>query len=412
MALFHPDPNHISNRLYRQVHTRVSQNGTEYGFDDLDPLLWMRTRYLLTGPSHEEAVRLLDEFLGTRAEQQIPDPVKRAILQRDLWAVFDWAAPSPNNEDHPAREEIDNRLGSILRRLALTREEINALPDPYARAVQKKEFPAEYDPARPERAFLPPDFFAPNGSWVCIGVPKDELIAPMHEMDFSRSAFFIFVRLPGGRDATLAYLNLLSKTKVPLYLSKKDGGHEFLDWNPAFPQFPAGTEFALVRRLILPDQKGTLVVTHVTESVQIRHYRKIVLDYSNPDEIPLSQAVFEFQMNRAELFSGGRSGLRALTPGDRRFFTLMVQEDVLQNADFSRYIGREWPLRTLSTCTAECHARAGAESMMSLSFRENHANPHFAETTPAREAEKVIAWKRIQDHWKLLMQLWGDRAAQ
>jgi len=155
-ALFHPDPNHIANRLYGQVHTRVSQNGTEYGFDDLDPLLWVQTRYLLTGPSHKEAVRLLDEFLSTHAETQIPDPVKRAILQRDLWAVFDWAAPSPNNGDQPAREEIDNRLGPILRRLTLTKEQIKALPDPYVRAIQKKEFPAEYDPARSERAFLPP----------------------------------------------------------------------------------------------------------------------------------------------------------------------------------------------------------------------------------------------------------------
>jgi hypothetical protein len=412
LALFHPDPNHISNRLYRQLHTRVSQNGTEYGLEDLDPLLWMQTRYLLTGPSHEEAVRLLDEFLSTRAEKQIPDSVKRAILQRDLWAVFDWAAPSPNNEDHPARKELTNRLGPILRRLALTRAEINGLPDPYARAIQQKEYPAEYDPARLERAFLPPDFFAPNGPWVCIGVPKNKLIAPTHEFFFSRSAFFVFMRLPGGRAPTLAYLKKLSDMKTPLFVPEKGGEHEFLDWNPAVPQFPAGTELVLLRKLLLLDRKGNLVPTPVTESVQIRHYRKILLDYSNPDEVPSSQAVEEFELDHAEFFSGEHSGLRALTRDDRHFFVLMVQEDVFEEPGFSKYLGREWPLHTLSTCTAECHARPGAQSMMSLSFRESHANPHLAESTPAREAEKVITWKQIQDNWKLLMQLWGDRAAQ
>jgi len=90
----------------------------------------------------------------------------------------------------------------------------------------------------------------------------------------------------------------------------------------------------------------------------------------------------------------------------------VVQEDVFEEPEFAKYIGREWPLHTLSTCTAECHGRAGAQSMMSLSFRESHANPHLAESPPAREAEKVIAWKQIQDNWKLLMQLWGDTAAQ
>jgi hypothetical protein len=37
-------------------------------------------------------LHLLDELLHTDAENLIRDPVKRALLQRDLWAVFDWSA--------------------------------------------------------------------------------------------------------------------------------------------------------------------------------------------------------------------------------------------------------------------------------------------------------------------------------
>src|SRR5271154_486151 len=84
-GLFHPDPQHISNRLYRQLHVRTEPGGKEHGFDALDPLLWSETNYLLSGKSHGRAIALLDEFLRTHAERQIADPAKRAILQRDLW---------------------------------------------------------------------------------------------------------------------------------------------------------------------------------------------------------------------------------------------------------------------------------------------------------------------------------------
>ena len=63
--LYDPDPNHIWNRLHRHFHVRVGPDGQEHGLDTVDPLRWRETRYLLTGPSHEQAVRLLDEFLGS-----------------------------------------------------------------------------------------------------------------------------------------------------------------------------------------------------------------------------------------------------------------------------------------------------------------------------------------------------------
>ena len=94
----------------------VREKRNEYGFADVDPLLWLDAKYLLAGPSHTEALRLLDESSRTRADQQISDPVRRAVLQRNLWTELDWAAPMPNNEAHPERLE----LAWILRRLALT----------------------------------------------------------------------------------------------------------------------------------------------------------------------------------------------------------------------------------------------------------------------------------------------------
>jgi hypothetical protein len=405
-ALFESDPQHISNRLYRGLYVRSTKSGDEYGFGDLDPLLWLDTNYLLTGPSHVEALRLLDEFSRAHAEEQIPDSVRRAVLQRDLWAVFDWAAPTPNNETHRERLEISTRLALTLRNLALTRKELSALPNPYIIAIRNKEYPAEYDPAAPDRAFLPPDLFDPTGSWVCIGAPSDEPTARMHEEYFSRSVFFVFIRLPGGREATLAYLKRLADMRAPLFLTKKAQGHGSSEWNPEVPQFPVGAELALVRQLVLPDSQGNLVLTPIVESVQIRHYQKIPQDFSNADALLHSQAVVEISLDRAELFSGGHSGLRAVRPEDRAFPILMVQEDAFEEEGLADHIGRELPSRTLSTCTMECHGRPGAQSMMTLSFREKSLNPRLAETTSAREVAKVLAWKQTQVNWNLLVQLW------
>jgi len=396
-GLFQLDPQNISNRLYRQVHVRTAKNGKEYGFDELDPLLWSQTKYLLSGPSHAQVLRLLDEYSRAPAEQQLRDPVKKAILARELWAVFDWAAPQPGQEynwrQDRSRREITSRLVPVIRRLALNPDEIAALPDTYQRAIQNKEFAAEFDSAQPDRPFLPPDLFNPRGPWVCIGIPGKDPIAPSHEQTFSRSVFLVFMRLPGGREAAVAYLKQLAES----HSSQK---------------LPAGAEFALVRRMMLPNDRGSLVVTPVIESIQLRHYRETA-----PDDSPVnssdhkfarrSQSVFEFKLDRAGLFSAEHSGLRSVNSTDPGFILFMSMgfdpfED-LQAVE-------KYP-PVLSFCT-RCHSGPGLQSVLSLTQRWNPATNQplklgLAETTPAAEADKVIARKQTQDDWKLLLQLWN-----
>ena len=88
-AIFDSDPNHIWNRTHSCLFVREGADGTDYGAV-LDPLLWSSTRYLLTGDSYRRALACLDEFVRSHAERIVQDPVKRAIFQHDLWAVFDW----------------------------------------------------------------------------------------------------------------------------------------------------------------------------------------------------------------------------------------------------------------------------------------------------------------------------------
>jgi hypothetical protein len=401
-GLFQPDPQGISNRLYREIHVRTAKNGKEYGFDELDPLLWSQTKYLLSGPSHARVLHLLDEYSRAPAEQQLRDPVKKAILARELWAVFDWATPQPGQEynwrQDRSRRELTSRLVPVIRRLALNPDEIAALPDTYQRAIQNKEFPAEFDSAQPDHPFLPPDLFNPHGPWVCIGIPGKDPIAPSHEQTFSRSVFLVFMRLPGGREAAVAYLKQLAEP----HSSQK---------------LPAGAEFALVRRMMLPNDWGSLVVTPVIESIQIRHYRETA-----PDDSPMnssdhefarrSQSVFEFKWDRAALFSGEHSGLRSVNSTDPGFILFMSMgfdpfED-LQSVE-------KYP-PALSFCT-KCHSGLGVQSVLSFTKRWNPASiqpakPGLAETSPAAEAHKVIGRKQTQDDWRLFLQLWDAGSAQ
>jgi len=244
VTIYDPDPNHPWNRVHACLLVRRANDDSEYGADTLDPLLWRETKHLLTGDSHRRALECLDEFLKGHAEKSITDPLKRAVFQRDLWAVFDWAAFGGN---HPStqRRALLARLALAMHRVALTPEEIRRLPETYSEAVASHHFSVEYSSTSPHRAFLPPTLFQPDGPWIGLSGYSDEPTAIGH---FSgRSRFLIFMRLPGGREATLRYVRSLRSSTEPPSL---DGGRGL---NLKLPQFPAGTEVALVRQMMLID---------------------------------------------------------------------------------------------------------------------------------------------------------------
>ena len=122
-AIFDPDPQHAWNRLHAFFYTRVAQDGSLYGDDELDPPLAPYSSYFVHGPGHEKALLWLDDFLKTDADALIAEPLKRAILQRDLWEIFDQTAQAASDEfEHQAeRRAIQLRLAIIMKRLALLR---------------------------------------------------------------------------------------------------------------------------------------------------------------------------------------------------------------------------------------------------------------------------------------------------
>jgi hypothetical protein len=404
--LFHPDPEHLWNRLHRHLTVRTAPSGQEHGFDALDPLFWPNTQYLLTGQSHEKALQLCDEFLRVKGEQLVGDPIKRVLLQRDLWAVFDWLA-DPNarfyvkdvKHTHPAaRAALRAKLGLMLWRLALPEEQVRALPDNYQQAITSGRFATEYDPSQREKPFLPPDLFDPRGPWVPLSLFRGPT-APEHVRVFSgRSVFVVLLRLPGGRKTTLDYLAKLWHFPSPWVLSpdalRSPCCMSVL--NPDVPQFPVGTQVALVRRLVLFDADGKLIDTPVTESIQIRVYREV------PAGVPFgfgAQDFFEFELGRALLLREEAGGLRPVATDGTEFRIFGGHgEDVLEEDAKSR-----------SLQCSNCHAEPGIHSLRSVEalfpprplIRDPvEGEPGFG--VPYLESSAALYWKETRYDWGLL----------
>jgi hypothetical protein len=183
-SLYHADPEHLWNRLHQALFVRVGPDGRLYGQDRLEPLLWPQSKHLLEERSHTRAFALLKEFLKDKGEKLIDDPLKRAVLQRDLWLVFNWlegkhgsfAEPSLKPEEvQAARERLRRWLAAVIGRLALTPDQIKKLPDNYAAAVTSGRFPKRFDPKHADKPYLPPSCSPPMGpgcAWAARTAPS------------------------------------------------------------------------------------------------------------------------------------------------------------------------------------------------------------------------------------------------
>src|ERR1700735_684782 len=53
-TFFDSDPNHPWNRLYGMLFIRPGLDGKLYGLNEVDPVYWETTQYLLKAPIHEQ----------------------------------------------------------------------------------------------------------------------------------------------------------------------------------------------------------------------------------------------------------------------------------------------------------------------------------------------------------------------
>jgi hypothetical protein len=146
---------HLWNRIHETLIVRRSADGRRFGNQDLDPLLWTDSDHLLKGVSGERARRSLDEFLTRDHDRLIQDPIKRAVLQHKLWGIFDWLADAHVDPLSERRQNLRWRIALLIRRLALTSDEIDNLPDNYAAVVASGQFPGAIAHGTCDQAYLP-----------------------------------------------------------------------------------------------------------------------------------------------------------------------------------------------------------------------------------------------------------------
>jgi hypothetical protein len=423
-APYDPDPGHPWNRLHRVLHARAMPDGRLYDREDLEPPIAPESKFLTEGPSYRSALTVLDQFIKERGAGRIMDPVKRAVFQHDLWAVFTTLAGSARltfREDssgqiepagfedsgdaelprRPQRRELQKRLARIMRDVALSPAEIDALPDNLADAVRAGTFPRTFDPRHPGQPFVPPDLLDPAGPWVAVANPDraDGLAAPQHvRFTKGRSLFVVLVRAPGGRKATEACL----KTTT----------------------FPDGAQVALVRRMFLIDRTGTLRPSRLTESVQLRMFRK---PHTN-------HPAFEFMLRRSNLFARRGGGLSPVAGDEVLYFNFGSSgRGLLDSApDPLETRQRQRPQPLVKSCM-DCHVSASEKVIFATAVTSGRREPVYASpelqrqvgrqvigyttrlalapTDVQEQVRQTTTWTRRSYTWGLLQGLWENTAA-
>jgi len=416
-TFFDSDPNNPWNRLYGTLFIRPAWDGKLYGLDEMDPLYWRDTHYLLDGPMHQKVLGVLDDFIQADSARLVTDPLERALFQRILWALFDSLATHKEGADHKdfaaERREIEVRLVKIMKSVALTDDEIKALPDNYRLEVAAKTYPAAFDPAQPEQPFLPGTFFS-GAEWVDLMNGPDGPagpIAPVHVRGVSgRSAFHVLMSLPTGRSDTLDYLKKLNHFEPhwlysPSLMANPSMPRSVLTHlNAELPQVPVLTKFALVRMANLIDARGDAVNSPLMESVQLR----VIGALSSTEKRGSEEYLDFFILDQMKLMRG-QGGLVARKKTQRFEMVLsrlmMISGDTLErhwNAEDTSP-GEDAPL----TSCLQCHGGPGIFSMNSYRqlFQDQTVTPPDLEVGDKAGADSVT-WKEQQYDWGLLQAYW------
>ncbi len=371
-----PDP---YDELYDVLMVRHALNGVVYGGNEIAPMIFKFSAYPFDDKTYPRLSAALDALAPTK--NQTYSPVQRAVLQRQLWALFDATTPSRfvSRRPHEARRNaVRQRIAALIRQLALTRAEIESLPDALHATAKAGKYATAFDLDKPTHPFLPPDIGQEKSAWVCYS--RGSSPVNLHARDSRwRSAFFQFIRLPGGRDNTIQYI---------------DG------WNGQ-DVFPVGTQVALIEKAFLISDKGELVLSPMTLGLQLRAFRNV--EQTAREAGTATQCVAEF-ISRPRDYIRGKTLMAAVSPTDIRLKTLRSdggKQDVLELVRDPKKSVRP----RLQQC-ANCHGGVGIKSL------GDFVAPRGTLKTLKRRSQQEIVRattraKQEDRSWQLLRTTWG-----
>lgn len=322
-------------------------------------------------------------------------------MQRNLWSIFDWSTVrrpptfKPEDEDlRRARYTIQDKVGRLIKRVALSEEEILALPNNLLETISSRQFPSNYDAKDHLKPFLPADLLDDGGPWVCLQSTTGSVLTKSHAMSLgTASTFIVYIRLPGTRQDTLNYVKELSEFTEALVFEKSG-----IRLNPKTPQFPVGTQFALIERPFLISDQREIVLSPLVYTVQLRAYLNLAVGPS----FGVSQAVTEFVLQPRALMQGKP----AMRPHERdeTYFSKFFTRDPFR--------GSESPVRQiqnpLQTCMT-CHGAAGVASFNSrgvisqvpqLPTKLRQGTPQGAAILTRVKKQQEYAWGLLEARWR------------
>lgn len=479
LPLYDADPTHLWNRLFAAFYIRPSELPSRPDYpkdstklDEWDRKLragqlpagpvvkrieggdipafpaWQKTRYYSDPATFERTVKLLDEFINTHGERLIDDPLKRAFLQRDLWAVFDHLAAQniarfndpartgrqasvPDYQvntfwksDHqlgpeelqadPARiarrETLCQKLAVVIKRLALPRPTIKALPDNYAAAIRSGRFVAEHE-FDPKPNYLPPGLLTQPDEWVEIDTSSAHLNREAEEGQMmlltwsirGRSYYRVFWRFPGGRRAVEDYLGYLQREGVDW---EKTARHGSIAYKPGVRQIPVGTEAAIVQYMVVLDDRLVPVPTPVVELAHVFVYKNVNGTPDPQTNTGRGLNARQYVVRRRLLFDGLKQGGLDRVPDDAPTYRTLVNG----SRDWGAFGRQQSVVQTCLHCHMFNQEKVGFFSLNSTSCHAPNQVPGVVIPLGSgvvrvqSRAQRTVQWKTRQEEYLRLVE--------
>jgi hypothetical protein len=372
LAIYDADPQSLLNRLFAAFYIRTSEIPTKRGGqpvrrieggDLIDFLAWPGSDYWSSRETCARLSALLDECLAKPEQIRPADPVRRAMLQRDLWAPFDYLISrnivrAGDTQTRQQRDDFCRKLAALIRTLTLTPAEIQSLPDTYTLAINSGRFAREHN-FDPNVDYLPSELLTKSDEWQEIDFfqPSDihediqERFITLHTRNYkARSYFRVFYRFPKGRPQLEEYLKQVDADGIEWRKSAQRG---FIQLRDGVPQIPVGTEVALVQFMITLDDQLRPTPTPIVESVRLRVFRNVDGTAAPPTNTGVGMNVAEYTLKRRLLFDGLKHGGLAREPDDQPLYRVIFMGDAAPDwGDVGRTL-------TLAQDCRRCHTGAG-----------------------------------------------------
>jgi hypothetical protein len=428
LPLFDANPQHLWNRLFAAVMIRPSllpsvEVGPPVarieGGDRIEFFGWGGTTWWDEPANIARLEGLLEEFLGQEGEKLSNDPLKRVLLQHDLWTIFDFLmarqiARKGDFETRHCRNELCRKLARAIQALALPAETLAKLPDNYALAVQSGRFAATHD-FDPRRDYLPPRILSGADEWQEIDFYQarrsedvERRYVFLHMRAFQgRSYFRVFCRFPKGRSQFEDYLRELDAKGIDWRASAQHGS---IMLNPEAPELPAGTEVALLQFLIALDVRMHLVPTSIVESVRLLIFKNTdgAIDAGTNLGNGVNGAKYTLKRRLALAEGGMQHGGLHREPDDLPVYRVLFENDE----------ARDWGSRgrytRLTADCRRCHSGAGQAGVQMIGSLVNTASIDsgaalgVSHTLPAGASSphpaRTVKWKTAEETYRRLVE--------